>query len=200
MKPIVILPGQRARSASPGRTAAIVATAGLALLATACNGPSSPGVASGRSTSTAQPALSSNAGGAQTSQMLAFSRCMRSHRVADFPDPNSSGELPKRKFAIASNNPQFVGAHRACEHLLPNSGQPTPAQVQQAWSDMRQFARCMRSHGVPNWPDPTVTSPQDNRPFFNTPASIDLSAPQIVGKINACQRVLHSSNPLDTTQ
>jgi len=30
---------------------------------------------------------------------------------------------------------------------------------------MRSFARCMRSHGVPNWPDPTIDS--QGRPFFD---------------------------------
>lgn len=127
---------------------------------------------------------------------------MRAHGVTDFPDPNSSGGLPKHQVADAGNNPNFNRAHRACEHLLPNSGQPTQAQVQQAWNDMRNFARCMRSHGVPNWPDPAATSPQDNRPFFNTPASIDLNAPQITTKISTCQRLtfVHANNPLDTTQ
>jgi hypothetical protein len=72
--------------------------------------------------------------------------------------------------------------------------------VQQAWSDMRNFARCMRSHGVPNWPDPAATSQQDQRPFFHTPDSIDPNAPQITIRIRACQHVLHANNPLVTTQ
>ena len=126
---------------------------------------------------------------------------MRSHGVPNFPDPNSSGVLPKRQVAqLAAGSPEFVPAHRACGHLLPNAGQPSPAQVQQAWNDMRSFARCMRSHGVPTWPDPSVTSAQDNRPFFNTPASIDPNAPQITAKIRACQHVMHANNPLVTTQ
>jgi hypothetical protein len=58
----------------------------------------------------------------------------------------------------------------------------------------------MRSHGVPNWPDPTDTSPQDHRPFFNLPASIDPNAPQITTRVSACQNVLHASNPLVTLQ
>ncbi len=136
-----------------------------------------------------------------TSQTLAFSSCMRSHGVPNFPDPNSSGVLPKRQVAqVAAGTPEFVPAHRACGHLLPNAGQPSSAQVQQAWSDMRSFARCMRSHGVSTWPDPSVTSAQDNRPFFNTPASIDPNAPQITAKIRACQHVMHATNPLVTTQ
>ena len=126
---------------------------------------------------------------------------MRAHGVAGFPDPNSSGVLPKLQVAqLAARDPQFVPAHRACEHLLPNGGLPSSAQVQQAWNDMRSFARCMRSHGVRNWPDPTVTSRQDNRPFFYVPPSINPSSPQIVAKIDLCRHVLHADNPLVTTQ
>lgn len=126
---------------------------------------------------------------------------MRSNGVTNFPDPDGNGVLPKIQVAqLAASDPDFVPAHRACEHLLPNGGQPTQAQVQQAWNDMRNFARCMRSQGVPTWPVPTVTSRQDNRPFFNVPVSIDPNSPQITSKINACQHVLHANNPLVTTQ
>jgi hypothetical protein len=186
---------QRPRRAEPPTvrtTAAIIATVVLAVLAAACSGsPSSTGG-------------SPNAGGSANSQqngMLAFSRCMRSHGVPNFPDPNSSGALPKSQVAqLTASNPQFPAAHRACGHLLPNGGQPTQAQMQQAWNDMRNFARCMRSHGVPNWPDPAPTSRQDQRPFFHTPDSIDPNAPQITTRIRACQHVIHANNPLVTTQ
>lgn len=133
--------------------------------------------------------------------VLAFSRCMRAHGVPSFPDPDGSGSLPKSQVAqLAAGAPQFVPAHRTCEHLLPNGGQPSPAQVQQAWNDMRAFARCMRSQGVSDWPDPSFTSNEDHRPFFNTPADIDPTAPRITAKVRACRHVLHERNPLSTTQ
>jgi hypothetical protein len=187
---------------------AMVTAAGVALLVAACGGSSGSHVAQLGSTA-AQAASSSgpSSGGGATnvhspgSQMLAFSHCMRSHAVASFPDPDSSGVLPKAQVAgLAAGSPQFVPAHRACGHLLPNGGRPTSAQVRQAWADMRSFAHCMRSHGVPNWPDPTDTSPQDHRPFFDTPAAIDPTAPRITARIDACRRVLHGGNPLVTTQ
>jgi hypothetical protein len=176
----------RARPGLARTAAAITATLGLALLVSACGG--SPGSHVAQLSST-------------TSQMLAFSRCMRSHGVPNFPDPGSSGLLPKNQLAqLAASNPQFPAAHRACEHLLPNGGQPTQVQVQQAWNEMRNFARCMRSRGLPNWPDPTPTSQQDQRPFFHLPDSIDPNAQQITTKISRCQHVLHANNPLVTTQ
>ncbi len=187
------------RRPRPARTAAgVIATVGLALLAAACGGSPGSHVAQLGSTTTKS---STSSPSANSQQVLAFSRCVRAHGVPNFPDPNSSGVLPKRQVAqLTAGNPQFPAAHRACEHLLPDGGQPTQAQVQQAWNDMRNFARCMRSHGVPNWPDPAPTSQQDQRPFFHLPDSIDPNAPQITTKIRACQHVLHANNPLVTTQ
>jgi hypothetical protein len=187
------------RRPRPARTAAaIIATVGLALLAAACGGSPGSHVAQLGSTTTKS---STSSPSANSQKVLAFSRCVRAHGVPNFPDPNSSEVLPKRQVAqLTAGNPQFPAAHRACEHLLPNGGQPTQAQAQQAWNDMRNFARCMRSHGVPNWPDPAPTSQQDQRPFFHLPDSIDPNAPQITTKIRACQHVVHANNPLVTTQ
>jgi hypothetical protein len=180
-------PGRPRRPQPAARiAAATVATAALALL-TACG--ASPG-------GTPPPATAAQPGG-----LLAFSRCMRAHHLPAFPDPDSSGALPKRQVAqLAASSPQFPAAHRACEHLLPNGGQPDQAQVRQAWADMRTFARCMRAHGVAGWPDPAITSRQDQRPFFHLPAAIDPNAPQITDKIRGCQATLDTGNPLVTTQ
>jgi hypothetical protein len=42
-----------------------------------------------------------------------------------------------------------------------------PAALNQWWSQMLHFARCMRSHGVPNWPDCSPYPPDAVRPTFN---------------------------------
>ncbi len=101
---------------------------------------------------------------------------MRSHGVPDYPDPGSGGTLPKpgaQAFGVSSS--QFSAAQRACQHLLPATGASIQqcemtgdcpqAVVQQALNVMRKYARCIRSHGVPNWPDPTIDS--QGRPFFD---------------------------------
>jgi len=49
--------------------------------------------------------------------------------------------------------------------LCENTGDCPQAVVQHALTEMQSFAQCMRSHGVPNWPDPTIDS--QGRPFFN---------------------------------
>jgi len=170
--------------AAPARTAAaIIATAAMPLLTAACGGnPSSAGG-------------SPNAGGSATSQQaLAYSACMRSHGVPKYPDPGSSDELrsglPKvslRQLGVSSS--QYQAAQGACAHLLPNGGQMSQAQSQQDLRAMLGFARCMRSHGVPNWPDPT------NGPAgwgFNLlhANGFDPSSRQIEQKMTECSRRL----------
>jgi hypothetical protein len=176
----------RIRFAAPA--AAIIATAALALLAASCSGsPSSTGSGG-----------SSNAGGSTNSQQLAFSRCMRSQSVLNFPDPTSSGGIPKetpQQLGVTSS--QFESAQNACMHLLPSgSSGPTTAALQQSWSDMANFAGCMRSHGVPNWPDPTMYPQHPERPTFNLqPVGIDPNSPQISTGIHECEPLLHGNDP-----
>ena len=84
---------------------------------------------------------------------------MRAHGVLKFPDPTSSGTIPKvglQQLGVSST--VFQAAQRACQHLLPNSGQSSQAWDQMALNALWNFARCVRSHGVPNWPDPLAES------------------------------------------
>ena len=140
--------------------AAIIATAAFAL-PVAAYGASPSTIAGGSSTARAS-ALSLSA---NTQKALAYSRCMRSHGAPTFPDPNSSGALPKVSNQEL-NSPQFQSAERACQRLLPagTNDQFPPGEVQQLLIGMLGFSRCMRSHGVPNWPDPTTDA--EGRPEF----------------------------------
>jgi hypothetical protein len=95
---------------APRAAAAVIATAGLAFLVCGCGGG---GTSSTTSTASAQ------AGGE-----LAFSACMRSHGVPTFPDPDSSGQIPKTKVVPLTGSPQFQVAQRACQRLLPNTNPP----------------------------------------------------------------------------
>jgi len=107
---------------------------------------------------------------------------MRSHGVPNYPDPDSHGNLTKagaQQLGVSTS--QFQAAQQACQHLLPSTGGSfdeqfrqcvtagdcPPALVQQALTKQREFARCMRAHGVPNFPDPKIGP--NGTPFF--PAS-----------------------------
>jgi hypothetical protein len=163
---------------APSATA-IISAVGLALLAAACGGPHA-----GVSTSSESP----------TSQPLAFSHCMRSHGVSNFPDPDSSGVWPKSQVELVAGNPGFDAATKACAQLLPDGGPgvpPSPAVVQLIQTDMLKFARCMRSAGVSNWPDPTIDR---GRAVFSPEAvGINSSSPRISTKVHECERVFPAS-------
>lgn len=119
---------------------------------------------------------------------------MRSHGVPNFPDPDSSGVWPKSLVELAAGNPRFQTATQACAQLLPDGGPgvpPSPAVVQLIQSDMLKFARCMRSHGPPNWPGPTLDR---GRAIFDPEAvGINPNSPQIGSKMHECERVFPAS-------
>ena len=53
----------------------------------------------------------------------------------------------------------MVSANTTCKRLVPEGGTPSPAQIQALIAQMVKNAECMRSHGVTNFPDPTVNVP-----------------------------------------
>jgi hypothetical protein len=87
---------------------------------------------------------------------------MRAHGVANFPDP-TPGHLMQFNLASGLNpaSPAFRSAHKACQSLIPH---PTVGGGGTSASENAvalQHAQCMRSQGVPNYPDPTY---KDGRP------------------------------------
>ena len=149
----------------------VVALTAGGLLGAACGGSPSSGFANlGSTTTTTQRSSSPTAtGGGSTASKykaaLAYVDCMRSRGVSNFPDPTSDGQIDV-KFAFGGKDgapvssgidrmsPRFISADQACRPLLPG-GIPTPAQNQQALAKDLKFAKCMRSRGVSNFPDPT---------------------------------------------
>ena len=188
-------------AATPRTVAASFAMAALVLPAAACGGsPSSAG--SGGSPAVEGPARSPSA--------VAYSACMRSHGVPRYPDPDSSGQVPKTDAQLLGvSTSQYHAAQEACLHLLPRGGSLQqqehqcmqnsdcpPAMVQQMLAADRKLARCMRSHGVPNFPDPTTDS---HGPVFNiTAAGISDAAShahQFVATLTVCGRLVGNNAP-----
>ena len=63
---------------------------------------------------------------------------------------------------------------------------PTQAQIQQEQQDAVRFADCMRSHGVPTFPDPT-TSPRDFKQALNPSIA---QSPAFQSADTACRHLL----------
>jgi hypothetical protein len=85
-----------------------------------------------------------------------FSACMRKQGVTNFPDPNGHGVITIHSgMGIDPGSPAFRSARSVCDKLLPNGGQPTPAQIAQRQQQMLAFSTCMRAHGLKDFPDPS---------------------------------------------
>ena len=90
---------------------------------------------------------------------------MRGHGVSDFPDPGAGGGIqiggPGSK--LNPGSPSFQAAQRSCAKYAPFKGGPprmTEAQRVAAF----KFARCVRAHGYPDFPDPSLSVPKGQRP------------------------------------
>jgi hypothetical protein len=164
-------------SARSVTAAAIVAMAGLALLAAGCGGSSRSPVAQLNSTTTS----------AQQNGAVAFAGCMRSHGVSNWPDPNSSGVFDKSKLTpqqLGASVPRDQASQASCQHLLPSGrSAPSAAQVQQVRAQALRFSACVRSHGVPSFPDP------DSSGRIADPASfgVDQGSPKFRAANQACR-------------
>jgi hypothetical protein len=155
-------------------TAAIGALLGLAVVATGCGGSSGPGVAGPGSKVESQRSLSSSSASKAMGQAVAYARCMRRHGVSHFPDPtpNPGGGFGfqingTRGSDLAPNNQTFLAAEQACRSLFPGHGQTPPAPVQKIAAEVK-WAGCMRSHGVPSFPDPNAQGAFDSSRFDDT--------------------------------
>ena len=59
----------------------------------------------------------------RTQQLYVFSKCMRAHGVASFPDPDSTGELPLDKLGpLDTQTAHFYSAYTACRSEFPRIG------------------------------------------------------------------------------
>ncbi len=177
-------------------TSGVIATAMFSLCVAACGSPSQGGVAQlGATTTTVAGASpSSSSGPEQLHQALAYAVCMRRHGLSKYPDPNSEGELPKvGPQQLGVSDSQFQTIQKSCVRLLPKSSQSSKAWDQMLMHSLFQFARCVRAHGVPSWPDPLAESDpgQPDTPGFpRTLPGIDTNDPQVEHAMNACQRLI----------
>jgi hypothetical protein len=145
-----------------GMTAAALVAIGL--IAAACSVTSGPGVASIGSTTTTPSAAGSlnenKAAGYEDD--VKYAQCMQTHGVPDFPDPSSGVPFKRglvaREAGIDTDSLQFGKANMACQRLLPIGSEPSAAQTQQSLDQWLKVAQCMRSNGVPNFPDPTESN------------------------------------------
>lgn len=141
--------------------ARLVLIGAVVLTLSGCSkGSAAPGVAN-LGTSKASTTVAGGAGNsgapmteAQLRAMTAFAGCVRKHGLPAFPDPPySAGELNGMGFR--KNSPAMERATKACHGLALKAGVvQTPAELQQHLAQMLKIAKCMRAHGITDFPDP----------------------------------------------
>jgi hypothetical protein len=185
----------------------VVALLGVCGLAAGCGGGSShPGVASlGKATTTTEPsAVSSGSKASGGTTALAFIGCMRTHGEPNMPEPNISknGRTASINIDASSgidpNSPQFIAATNACKHLLPNKGVPSAGRTITAadQADYLKGALCMRSHGLPDFPDPTF---KNNSVTFRSSSSIDTNSSRFKSALAICDKLIPAGLPYSSS-
>jgi hypothetical protein len=158
----------------------------LSLLASACGGSPGSHVAQLGTTKTKTKAdggtsSTASAGSAQETlaSLLAYAGCMRSHGVANFPDPDAQGQFPPFHSDSAASKQASLSANDACKNLRRGGSEGTPQNRQEKFAFALKVARCLRLHGFPNFPDP----PDQNL----SRAGIDPNSTQFQAAETACE-------------
>ena len=92
--------------------------------------------------------------------MVKFSQCMRTHGEPEFPEPSEGGIHIQNHNGHGPNpeSSRFRAAEKACSKYAPSKVAPSPAEQARLQEGALKFSACMRSHGVPNFPDPEFHS------------------------------------------
>jgi hypothetical protein len=127
---------------------------------------------------------------------LAYAQCMRAHGEPSYPDPTSNGGFIINGQKDHLNGQLMQSANKTCQHLLPKTKPMTAAQQRQATAEALKYVACMRTHGIPNMPDPQVNAegvrfsiggPNGKGPPPNSPV--------LHNAMQACQKLLPGGPP-----
>jgi hypothetical protein len=129
---------------------------------------------------------------------ISMSRCMRANGVPNFPDPregpNGGGVgWPGGGPVMISTDvllimgqriagPVVASAAKTCKEYMAPAG-PPPALTESQRQAAIAEAECMRTHGLPNFPDPTFSGPSRQ---LNLPPGLNPESPAVEQAAKAC--------------
>jgi hypothetical protein len=157
--------------------------AGLLLLTAAC-GSGGSSSSSNAADPAGHPSSQSSSQSSGQSGAVAFAQCMRSHGVSDFPDPQNGHFLIP---GDVQSNPDFNSAVSACQSLLGPGGATNGGGSNSSTSSLLAFAKCMQTHGVPQFPDPTAGG------GIGLPAGVDPNSASFQKAWHECESKLPGS-------
>ena len=126
-----------------------------------------------------------------TAAAFRYASCIRHQGLPSFPDPSMTdhngqqvGYFARPSSLVASL--AFTSANNACQAiLLPDLDTAQAAVARSAREQhMLAFAKCIRGHGVPTFPDPTTQGQLTDQMIAS--AGIDLQAPAVLTAAKAC--------------
>jgi hypothetical protein len=129
---------------------------------------------------------------------ISMSRCMRANGVPNFPDPREGpngggvGWPGGGPVMISSDvllimgqriaGPVVASAAQTCKEYMAPSGAPPALSESQRQAAIAQ-ADCMRRHGLPNFPDPTFSGPNQQ---LNLGPGLNPQSPAVEQAAKAC--------------
>jgi hypothetical protein len=133
--------------------------------------------------------------GTGSNTKIVYISCLQTHGV-HIPPPGSAGDVGAGSAAhnasgVNQNSPQFRRAQRACRALLPKGAEPLIITAQQQ-ADYLRAARCMRAHGVPEFPDPVFAN---GGVHFSQPPGVNIHSPQVQRAVATCRRLIPQGLP-----
>jgi hypothetical protein len=124
--------------------------------------------------------------------LLDYARCMRQNGV-NMPDPKFEGNRVMMQQGGPGLNPDTMrAAQKACQKYQdavkpPAMSDDDKAQFKQA---ALANARCMREHGLPNFPDPTFDANGGAQIKLGRGNGVDPQSPKFKAAMEACKSTL----------
>jgi hypothetical protein len=119
-------------------------------------------------------------------EIMRVINCFRVHGLPNYPDPiydpvDGRWHYPDQPPPLSSQ------VRQACASVMPQSTPASPIPTAQL-NDLLNFAKCLRAHGIPDWPDPAVDG------VFHPATPIDPKKdPNARSAVGACEQYLRSS-------
>jgi hypothetical protein len=123
--------------------------------------------------------------------LLQFAQCMRDHGV-DMPDPQfGTGHVTMQAGGKNVDPETARAAQEACKKYQDQIKPPAMSAAEKAKFRQRALAnaQCMRTHGVPNFPDPQFDPNGAASLQFDKGSGVDPNSPAFQNAAKACDKV-----------
>jgi hypothetical protein len=166
------------------------------LILALCASIAACGSSGASSTSTASTAAAGAGSGSTNAARLlparvAAAKCIRAQGI-NIPDPTATRGSVLRMLSVLAGYPKVKvqSAEQACmaeiRQAFPNATSLTPAQRTQRLREAEVLAQCMRSHGVPSFPDPSAYA-GNLLGYYKAISSVEANSPAYKAALPTCR-------------